>query len=362
MEVVLENLSKDFGKIKAVDNLNLEISDGEFVALLGPSGCGKTTTLLMIAGIYKPTKGYIYFGEIIVNEMLPKDRKIGMVFQSYALYPHMTVFGNIAFPLALKKVPKDEIARKCKKVTKLMQIEELVDRRPAQLSGGQQQRVALCRALIKEPDILLLDEPLSNLDAKLRLEMRTELRKLQKKLGITMIFVTHDQIEAMSMADKIAVMSSGTLQQFSSSDGLYDHPENLFVAGFIGSPPMNFVNVFLKKTKDGFFLRNKDFQVAIPREMEQEIKNTFRTPEVILGIRPEDINIDSQKGIRAEVYAVELLGRDILVSFRIGDSIIRVITSPPFKADMGEILRLNFNVNKIHLFERMGQRSLKVVS
>jgi len=362
MRITLENLSKHFGKVKAVDNLNFEISDGEFVALLGPSGCGKTTTLLMIAGIYKPTKGYIYFGEKIVNEILPKDRGIGMVFQSYALYPHMTVFDNIIFPLSLKKVPKDEMARKCRKTTKLMQIEELLDRRPAQLSGGQQQRVALCRALIKEPDILLLDEPLSNLDAKLRLEMRSELKKLQRKIGITMIFVTHDQLEAVCMADRIVVMSSGTLQQFSSADGLYNHPNNLFVAGFIGSPPMNFFNVFLKKTKDGFSLRNKNFQVVVPREMEQKIENTLRPPEMILGIRPEDINIDSQKGIRAEVYTVEPLGREILVNFRVGDSIVRVITSPLFKAGAEEILRLNFNMNKIHLFEKMSQKSLKVVS
>jgi len=235
VRVALKDLCKRFGKVVAVDNLNLEVEHSEFICLLGPSGCGKTTTLLMVAGIYKPTRGYVYFDDRIVNELPPKDRNIGMVFQSYALYPHMTVFDNITFPLKLKKVSRGEMERRAQRVADMLGIGQLMDRKPAQLSGGQQQRVAVARALVKEPDILLFDEPLSNLDAKLRLRMRGELKRLQMELGITSIYVTHDQVEAMTMADRIAVMNEGMLQAYASPEQLYDHPETMFVAAFIGS-------------------------------------------------------------------------------------------------------------------------------
>lgn len=358
MRVILEDLSKHFGNIKAVEGLNLEIDDGEFVALLGPSGCGKTTILLMIAGIYKPTKGLIYFDERVVNNVLPKDRKIGMVFQSYALYPHMSVFSNIVFPLRLMKTAKEEMKERTRKVTQLVRIEELLDRKPGQLSGGQQQRVALCRALVKEPEILLLDEPLSNLDARLRIMMRSELKRLQKDLGITTIFVTHDQLEALTMADRVAVVSLGCLQQFSTPDELYNHPKNLFVAGFIGSPPINFIDVSLEKSDGSFFLKSRDFEIELPEEIGSKAENNSTSSGVVLGIRPEHITINEKEGIETEVYVVEPLGRDILVTVKLGDSTIKVLTSPPFKAAMGDRVRLSFKLDKIMLFDKRTEKSL----
>jgi ABC-type sugar transport system ATPase subunit len=358
MRVILEDLSKHFGNIKAVEGLNLEIGDGEIVALLGPSGCGKTTILLMIAGIYKPTKGLIYFDERVVNNVLPKDRKIGMVFQSYALYPHMSVFSNIVFPLRLMKTAKEEMKERARKVTQLVRIEELLDRKPGQLSGGQQQRVALCRALVKEPEILLLDEPLSNLDARLRIMMRSELKRLQKDLGITTIFVTHDQLEALTMADRVAVVSLGCLQQFSIPDELYNHPKNLFVAGFIGSPPINFINVCLEKSDGSFFLKSRDFEIELPEEIGSKAENNSTSSKVLLGIRPEHIMINEKEGVDTEIYVVEPLGRDILVSVKLGDSMVKVLTSPPFKANIGDRVRLSFNLDKIMLFDEKTEKSL----
>lgn len=358
MKVILKDLSKHFGEVKAVDDLDLEIDDGEFVALLGPSGCGKTTILLMIAGIYKPTKGLIYFDERVVNNVLPKDRKIGMVFQSYALYPHMTAFSNIVFPLRLMKVHKEEMEERVRKVAQLVRIEELLNRKPGQLSGGQQQRVALARALIKEPEILLLDEPLSNLDARLRIMMRSELKRLQKDLGITTVFVTHDQLEALTMADRVAVVNLGCLQQFSTPDELYNHPKNLFVAGFIGSPPINFINVSLEKSDGRFLLKSRDFEIPLPKELGSKAGNNSTSSEVVLGIRPEHITINEKEGMDTEVYVVEPLGREILVSAQLGDSMIKVLTSPPFKADMGEKVRLSFKLDKIMLFDKKTEKSL----
>lgn len=358
MKIVFKHLSKHFGKVKAVDNLNLVVGDGEFVALLGPSGCGKTTILLMIAGIYKPSKGFIYFDERVINDVSPKDRKIGMVFQSYALYPHMTVSNNIAYPLKLKKVPRKETKERVQKVADMMGIGELLDRKPAQLSGGQQQRVALARALIKEPEILLLDEPLSNLDARLRIMMRSELKRLQKDLGITTVFVTHDQLEALTMADKVAVVNSGYLQQFSNPDELYNRPRNLFVAGFIGSPPINLISVSLQKSDGRFLLKNRDLQIKLAKEIGSKAENNSTSSEILLGIRPEHITINKKEGIETEVYVVEPLGRDILVSVKLGKSMIKVFASPSFKANMGDRVRLNFNPDKIMLFDKKTEKSL----
>jgi ABC-type sugar transport system ATPase subunit len=358
MKIVFKHLCKHFGKVKAVDNLDLEVGDGEFVALLGPSGCGKTTILLMIAGIYKPSNGLIYFDQRVINDVLPRDRKIGMVFQSYALYPHMTVFNNIAYPLKLKKVHRKEMKERVQKVADMMGIGELLGRKPAQLSGGQQQRVALARALIKEPEILLLDEPLSNLDARLRIMMRSELKRLQKDLGITTVFVTHDQLEALTMADKVAVVSSGCLQQFSNPDKLYNHPKNLFVAGFIGSPPINFISVSLQKSDGRFLLKNRDLQIELAKEIGSKAENNSTSSEILLGIRPEHITINKKEGIETEVYVVEPLGRDILVSVKLEKSMIKVLAPPSFKANIGERVRLNFNLDKIMLFDKKTEKSL----
>ena len=359
MEVTLKSLSKYFGKVRAVDDLTLKIKDGELVALLGPSGCGKTTTLFMVAGIYKPTEGYIYFDDEMVNEFLSKDRDIGMVFQSYALYPHMTVFDNIIFPLKLKKAPKTKRAKKAKEVAELLRIEELMRRRPGQLSGGQQQRVALARALAKEPRVLLLDEPLSNLDARLRMTMRSELKRLQKKLGITTIFVTHDQLEAMTMADRIAVMKEGSLQQFSTPKELYNLPHNLFVASFIGSPPMNLIDADVVRVEGKFWLKTKDFEFALPERIAYRPEKNLQDSEVILGIRPEDIRIGS-RGIRAEIYVVEPLGREVLVSLKVGEQILKVLASKSFDYEMGDKVGLKLNTHKIHLFDRKTKKPVLI--
>ncbi|RLG87835.1 MAG: sugar ABC transporter ATP-binding protein [Thermoprotei archaeon] len=352
VRVKLINLTKIFGKVIAVDHINLTISDGEFVALLGPSGCGKTTTLLLIAGIYKPTKGEIYFDDKLVNDLDPKDRNVGMVFQSYALYPHMSVYDNIAFPLKLKKIPKNEIDKKVKEVAKFLHIEELLSRKPFQLSGGQQQRVALARALVKEPDIFLLDEPLSNLDAKLRIEMRAELKRLQKELGITTIYVTHDQVEAMTMADRIAVMNRGRIMQVGTPDDLYNKPVNTFVAGFIGSPPMNLFEADLKTIGNEVYIEAAFGKLKITHEaLRNVLMEKAGTSRVIVGIRPEDI-IVGNGDLEGEIYAIEPLGRELLIDIRVGDQLIRALTSPSFRGIAGERIRFTFNYDKIHIFRK----------
>jgi ABC-type sugar transport system ATPase subunit len=362
MRVALENLSKHFGSVIGADDINLDIGDGEFVAFLGPSGCGKTTTLLMIAGIYKPTTGTIKFDDRIMNRVPPKDRNIGMVFQSYALYPHMTVFENITFPMKLKKVPMEERRERAQQVADMMGIGDLMDRKPAQLSGGQQQRVALGRALAKQPDILLFDEPLSNLDARLRLTMRGEIKRLQMDLGITSIYVTHDQVEAMTMADRIAVMKEGRLQAYDSPDDLYDRPRTLFVAGFVGNPPMNFVDVEVVQENGTFHARRRGFDVVVSADRGKEAAGR---DTVTLGIRPEDITITSaeagpgaDEGIPGEIYVVEPLGRDDLVDVQIDDAHIHVLADPTLGLKIGQNVNLKFNTAKVQFFDPETGKSL----
>jgi len=359
MDVHLENISKHFGKVKAVDDVSLEVKSGEFVALLGPSGCGKTTMLLMIAGIYKPTAGTIRFGERVVNDLLPKDRKIGMVFQSYALYPHMSVFENIVFPLRLQRIPQGEIKKRADKMAEMVQVQQLLDRRPGQLSGGQQQRVALARALVKEPNLLLLDEPLSNLDAKLRLAMRAEIKRLQKDLGITTIFVTHDQLEAMTMADRVALLQDGHLVAYRQPHELYDHPNSLFAAEFIGSPPMNFLNVRVQATAGGAALVGDGIDVPLDGEVAKKAAALGAGRQVIMGIRPEDVSVAEEGGDgRAEVYVVEPLGRDMLLDLRIQEAPVRVLAPPSFHAAIGSSISLVFDRTKIHLFDPESKEAL----
>jgi len=354
MKVELENLSKRWGNVVGADSINLDIQDGEFVAFLGPSGCGKTTTLLMVAGIYKPTEGFIRFDGRIVNHVAPKDRNVGMVFQSYALYPHMTVFQNISYPLKIKKVPKDEMKKQAQRVADMMGIGHLMDRKPAQLSGGQQQRVALGRALVKEPALLLFDEPLSNLDARLRLSMRGEIKRLQMELGITSIYVTHDQVEAMTMADRIAVMKDGRMQAYATPDELYDQPRTLFVAGFVGNPPMNFLDVEVVREDGEYHARCEGFDVVVPPHRGEKIVGKGK---VILGIRPEDITIADQ-GIAGEIFVVEPLGRDDLIDVRLGEAGVHVLADPTLGLKMGQTVTLDFNTHKVQFFDPQTEKSL----
>ena len=356
MRIIIDNLSKKFGDVVGVEDLTLHIDDGEFVAFLGPSGCGKTTTLLTLAGIYKPTDGLIMFGERIVNTVQPKDRNIGMVFQSYALYPHMTVFQNIAYPLKLKKVAKNIQNERVRQVANVMGIGELLDRRPGQLSGGQQQRVALGRALVKEPDVLLFDEPLSNLDARLRLTMRGEIKHLQKDLGITSIYVTHDQVEAMTMADRIAVMNKGHLQAFDAPDELYDRPKTQFVAGFVGNPPMNFIDVDVSQS-NGHFLAETD-SIRLPLEKDRGEAPAGYGGSVVMGIRPEDIQISDDGDVAGEIFVVEPLGREDLIDVRVGAHSFLLLAATESRHQAGESVKLKFDMTQAQFFDPETERSL----
>ena len=354
MRVELENLTKKWGEVVGADSITLDINDGEFIAFLGPSGCGKTTTLLMIAGIYKPTEGLIRFDDKVVNQVPPKDRGVGMVFQSYALYPHMTVFKNLSYPLKLQKVPADEMHRRTQRVADMMGIGHLMDRKPAQLSGGQQQRVALGRALVKEPNLLLFDEPLSNLDARLRLTMRGEIKRLQMELGITSIYVTHDQVEAMTMADRIAVMRDGKLQAYDPPNELYDRPRTLFIASFIGNPPMNFWEAEVIVRDGVYYARQAGLEVPVPPERGAKAAGRGT---VIVGVRPEDVTIVDD-GVPGEVYVVEPLGRDDLLDVRAGEASIRVLADPAAGIKIGDKVQLSFNTDAIQFFDPQTEESL----
>ena len=354
MKVELENLTKRWGNVIGAESVDLEIEEGEFVAFLGPSGCGKTTTLLMIAGIYKPTAGVIRFDGRVVNSVPPRDRNIGMVFQSYALYPHMTVFQNISYPLKLKKMRREEIQGRVQRTAEMMGIADLLDRKPAQLSGGQQQRVALGRALIKTPGLLLFDEPLSNLDARLRLVMRREIKRLQTDSGITSIYVTHDQVEAMTMADRIVVMKDGGLEAYDTPDHLYDRPKTLFVAEFVGNPPMNFVDATVSHNGHAVRVHCDGFGVTAPSDRGEKALNPG---EVVMGIRPEDVAI-ADTGISGEIAAVEPLGRDDLIDVQIGDVHIHALADPALNLKPERNVKLKFNTNKLQFFNRETGRSL----
>lgn len=340
--VRLEGLTKHFGTVVAVQALDLDVRAGEMVAFLGPSGCGKTTTLLMIAGIYRSTAGRVYFGGRSVEHLHPRDRDVGMVFQSYALYPHLTLFENVAFPLRLKRRPRAEIAQKVRETAGLLGIAHVLDRRPAQVSGGQQQRAALARALVKEPQVLLLDEPLSNLDAQIRIQARGEIRRLQQQLGVTSILVTHDQAEALAMADRVAVFSTGALQQFAAPDDLYRRPANAFVARFVGHPPMNLLE---GRYENGRFVAAA-LSMAVPGRHP-------RGPG-FLGIRPEDATLDGE--VPARVTVVEPLGRETLLTLRIGEVDFKVLAGHTTRPAPGAEVRLGVPRDRVHLFDQAGAR------
>jgi len=357
--VILRNVTKRFGKVVAVDNINLSLKDGEFVVLLGPSGCGKTTTLRLIAGLEEVTSGEIYIGDRIVNDLAPKDRNVAMVFQSYALYPHMSVFENIAFSLRLKHVPKDEIEKRVRRVAEMLQIDKFLNRKPRQLSGGQRQRVALARAIVRNPDVYLMDEPLSNLDAKLRVQTRAELLKLHKKLGTTTIYVTHDQVEAMTLGQRVAIINNGKLEQFDTPENVYMYPKTKFVAGFIGTPPMNFIPAEVFQEDGKIQLKLLNTKIEIPSELKAKTKRIPINRKVILGIRPEDLReekfLDRDSFVLLGSFPLlfkEDLGSETNLYFNIGlDNPLVVKTSSETKVEMDDVVPIYLNPFRIHLFD-----------
>jgi len=355
--VMFEHVSKEFGNVTAVNDLNLAVDDKEFLVFVGPSGCGKTTALRLLAGLEEITKGTIKIGERVVNDVPPKDRDIAMVFQSYALYPHMTVYDNLAFGLKLRKTPKDEIKRRVNEAAEILGIGEFLDRKPRQLSGGQRQRVAVGRAIVREPQVFLFDEPLSNLDAKLRIAMRAEITKLHHRLQTTFIYVTHDQMEAMTMASRIAVINKGMLQQLDTPQVLYDKPNNMFVAGFIGAPAMNFFKARLKKEGGKLIVDAGSFSVPVPADRNKAYEAYVNKP-VVFGIRPEDIYnpVFVPPGIHAalvdcKVDMTELMGNEIFLYVVTGENTVLARVDPRTDFHIGDKAQVAFNMDKCHLFD-----------
>ncbi len=366
--VTLKNVFKKYeGGVVAVSDFNLDIADKEFIILVGPSGCGKSTTLRMIAGLEEITEGEIYIGDRVVNDVQPKDRDIAMVFQNYALYPHMTVFDNMAFGLKLRKIPKDDIKRRVTESARILEIEHLLDRKPKALSGGQRQRVALGRAIVRDPKVFLMDEPLSNLDAKLRVQMRVEITKLHQRLNTTFIYVTHDQTEAMTMGTRIVVMKDGFIQQVDNPSNLYRHPVNAFVAGFIGMPPMNFVNVMVGSQEDKVTLSFKDVTLVLPdRFSTPEIKG-YVGKEVIMGIRPEAMTDEASfvakhkaTSFPAYVDVVEMLGAETYLYVTVGGEINLTarVDSSYSHSQVGETPVIGLDADRIHLFDKETENAI----
>ncbi|ABN70241.1 ABC transporter related [Staphylothermus marinus F1] len=353
-DVELRNVTKRFGKTIAVDNVSFKVYDKEFFVLLGPSGSGKTTTLRIIAGLEDPDEGDVLIYGKVVNDVPPHKRDIAMVFQNYALYPHMTVYKNLSFPLENMGLSKTEIDRRVKAVAEMLHISHLLDRKPSQLSGGEQQRVALGRALVRRPSVFLMDEPLSNLDAKLRVYMRAQLKRMQKELGITTIYVTHDQAEAMTMGDRIAVMNKGKIMQIGRPYDLYNKPANLFVAGFIGSPPMNFFDAAFKVVNNEYILDAGEFTLKLDKEIGRIILEKLGETDVIVGIRPEHIDIVNEKEentIEAEVYVIEPLGAQTVIDVKIGDYIFKILMKGQLEYRIGEKILIRPQINRIHIFK-----------
>jgi len=375
--VTFQNICKKFGEVTAVDNLNIQVEDKEFLVLVGPSGCGKTTALRLLAGLEEITDGEIKIGERVVNEIAPKDRDIAMVFQSYALYPYLSVYDNMAFGLKLRKTPKEEIKRRVAEAADILGIEELMQRKPRQLSGGQRQRVAVGRAIVREPKVFLFDEPLSNLDAKLRVQMRAEISKLHQRLKTTFIYVTHDQTEAMTMASRIAVMDKGKLQQLDTPQNLYDHPNNLFVAGFIGSPAMNFFPAKLRKDGNKVLIDTGDFTIQIPKfdtaktpsgtaAGKDALYNSLLEKDVIFGIRPENIhdpdfappNILGEK-VNTKVDVTELMGNETLLYLVSGKHIFVGRVDPRSNLRVNDQTQVIFDMDKFHIFDAKTGEALR---
>jgi multiple sugar transport system ATP-binding protein len=363
--VTFSHVTKKFGEMIAVNDLNIKVEDKEFLVLVGPSGCGKTTALRCLAGLEEITEGEIRIEDRIVNDVAPKDRDIAMVFQSYALYPHLSVFDNMAFGLKLRKVPKNEIKQRVGKAAETLGITELLDRKPRQLSGGQRQRVAVGRAIVREPKVFLFDEPLSNLDAKLRVQMRAEISKLHQQLQTTFIYVTHDQVEAMTMASRIAVINKGLLQQIDTPQNLYDLPNNVFVAGFMGSPAMNFFPAKLRKDNGKLLVDTGDFALTIPADRTKPYDG-YINKNVIFGIRPENLhdgdfippNIHAEK-IAAKVDVTELMGNEIYLYLVTGKNTFVGRVDPRSKMRMGDNAQIAFNMDKFHIFDAETEQAIR---
>jgi multiple sugar transport system ATP-binding protein len=361
--VTFEHVTKRYGDVTAVDDLNLEIGDGEFMVLVGPSGCGKTTSLRMIAGLEEITSGTLRIGDRVVNDVPPKDRDIAMVFQSYALYPHMSVRDNLAFGLKLRKVPKADIEKRVNEAAGILSLEKLLDRKPKELSGGQRQRVALGRAIVREPAVFLMDEPLSNLDAKLRVQTRAEIARLHQRLKTTIVYVTHDQVEAMTMGTRIAVMSDGLLQQVGTPQALYDKPINRFVAGFIGSPAMNFVDVTMDGAEGSPMLKGEGgaINIPLPPRLRESVGPT-KDRKLVAGFRPEHIEIgeagQNTATFRANADVVEYLGNEELLHVDAGGRDIVAIVDSEHRVKPGDVIDFHIPIDKLHLFDAENGSSL----
>lgn len=362
----LKNIWKRYGEVEAVKEFNLDIKDKEFIVFVGPSGCGKSTTLRMIAGLEEISDGELYIDDKLVNNVAPKDRDIAMVFQNYALYPHMNVYENMAFGLKLRKIPKGEIDRRVNEAAKILGIEEYLKRKPKALSGGQRQRVALGRAIVREPKVFLMDEPLSNLDAKLRVQMRAEILKLHEKLQTTFIYVTHDQTEAMTMASRIVIMRDGIIQQVGSPKEVYEHPNNMFVGGFIGSPAMNFIKGKIVAEGDKLVFVSAGATIDIPEGKGKVLReNNYIGKELHLGIRPEDIHdellfLESVPSIiKAKVEVSELTGAEKFVHLNIGNETVIARLDARSQAEMGSMLEVAFDPNSLHFFDTETEKSIK---
>ncbi len=363
-KISLVKVTKKFKDVYAVNDVNLVIQDQELVVIVGASGCGKTTTLRMIAGLEKPTSGDIYMGDTRVNDLHPKDRDVSMVFQNYALYPHMTVFQNMAFGLKLRKYPRSEIGRRVGEAAKMLGLENLMDRMPKQLSGGQRQRVAMGRAMVRSPQAFLFDEPLSNLDAKMRVEVREELLSIHEKVKITIVYVTHDQVEAMTMADRIVLMNEGRIVQVGAPMDLYDHPHNMFVAGFIGSPSMNFLNAVIVDEGQSLWVKTDALRLRVPENMRGRLSET-RGREVIFGIRPEHIydaqtriQVDHESEIKVVVDLIETIGAEIHLVTHAGKDRIKACINTRADVAAREERNLIVDMSRMHIFDKETKAAL----
>ena len=364
-EVVLKEVTKKFGNFTAVNRVSLQIRDGEFVVLVGPSGCGKTTTLRMVAGLEDATAGDIFIGDRRVNDVPPKDRDIAMVFQNYALYPHMDVYNNMAFGLKLRKFPKKEIDQRVREAAELLGIADKLKSKPRELSGGQRQRVALGRAIVRNPKVFLFDEPLSNLDAKLRVRMRAELAELHLRLKTTTVYVTHDQVEAMTLGHRVAVMKDGVVMQYDDPQAIYDHPANMFVAGFIGSPPMNFLNARLVQEGGQLFVQGKGFNLQVPPERATAEVRAYAGKEVVFGLRPEDVRtldtVREPQGARtfpAKVRVREPLGDELIVYADCAGEEIVAKLDPHLPIQPGQDVTFVAAMERMHLFDKQSEQAI----